>query len=281
MKPRYAAGLALIGAILIAVVGYDIGLRQGAGTVALPPAAETAAEAPAAPAAPTDLTADQQTEVEGIIKNYLIANPEILRDAFAELQRREDAAAKAQQVAAIADNKDRLFSSSRQVVLGNPNGSATLVEFFDYNCGYCKRAHADMKKLLEEDKNLKVVLKEFPVLGPGSVEAAQVGAAVNEIAADRYAEFHDKLIGERGQVNGERALAVAEEMGLDRQKIAGMMNSDEVKATINEVYDIANKLNLTGTPSYVTPKEVIVGAVGYDALKAKIEEARCTDAANC
>jgi protein-disulfide isomerase len=138
-----------------------------------------------------------------------------------------------------------------------------------------------MKKLLEEDKNLKVVLKEFPVLGPGSVEAAQVGAAVNEIAADRYAEFHDKLIGERGQVNGERALAVAEEMGLDRQKIAGMMNSDEVKATINEVYDIANKLNLTGTPSYVTPKEVIVGAVGYDALKAKIEEARCTDAANC
>ncbi|MEO8668928.1 MAG: DsbA family protein, partial [Bauldia sp.] len=128
--------------------------------------------------------------------------------------------------------------------------------------------------------NLRVVLKEFPVLGEGSVAAAQVAVRVNQIAPERYAEFHDKLISERGQVNGERALAVAEEMGLDRKAIAAAVDSAEVKATITEVYDLAGKLSLTGTPSYVTAKEVVVGAVGYDSLKQKIEEARCV-AANC
>ena len=91
----------------------------------------------------------------------------------------------------------------------------TLVEFFDYNCAYCKRAHADMMKLLDGRQNLRIVLKEFPVLGEGSVAAAQVGDAVNIVAPDRYAEFHGKLITEHGQANAERALAVAEEMGLD------------------------------------------------------------------
>jgi protein-disulfide isomerase len=118
------------------------------------------------------------------------------------------------------------------------------------------------------------------VLGEGSVAAAQVAVRVNQLAPERYAEFHDKLISERGQVNGERALAVAEEMGLDRQKIAREVDSESVKATITEVYDLAGKLSLTGTPSYVTAKEVVVGAVGYETLKQKIEDARCLTA-NC
>jgi protein-disulfide isomerase len=131
-----------------------------------------------------------------------------------------------------------------------------------------------MKKLLASNPDLKVVLKEFPVLGDGSVEAARVGIAVQMTAPDKYAAFHDELLGEPGQVNGERALAVAEDLGLDIEAIKARIDSDEVKATISEVYDLAGKLNLTGTPSYVTHKEVVVGAVGYDALKAKLEEAR-------
>jgi protein-disulfide isomerase len=122
---------------------------------------------------------------------------------------------------------------------------------------------------------LRVVLKEFPVLGDGSVEAAQVAVAVNLVAPDKYFDYHDAMLAERGQVNGERAKAVAEDVGIDPGKLAEAMKSDEVKATINEVYDLAAKLALTGTPSYVTAKEVIVGAVGTDALKQKIEEARC------
>jgi len=236
-----------------------------------------AAEATPAPVSSSadGLTPAQRADVEGVIKDYLMAHPEVIKDAMDELQRRQDAAAAAQQVSAISDNSSALFSSKRQVVLGNPKGDVTLVEFFDYNCGYCKRAHADLKELLANDKNLRVVLKEFPVLGDGSVEAANVAVAVNMVAPDKYWAFHDAMLTERGQANGEKAIAVAEEVGIDKAALMKAMQSPEVKATIAESYDLANKLALTGTPSYVTAKEVVVGAVGYDALKEKIGVARC------
>jgi protein-disulfide isomerase len=272
MNFRLAAICGAAAAFLAGSVFLDAGWRS-----VTPAFAE---EAASSPIAVSDFTGKQRSEIEEIIKEYLIANPEVIRDALTELQRRQQEAEVAAQVKAIDDSKELLFSSANQVVLGNPDGDVTLVEFFDYNCGYCKRAHADMKKLIEEDKNLRIVLKEFPVLGEGSVAAAQVAVRVNQIAPDRYFEFHDKLMSERGQINGERALAVAEEMGLDRKAIAAEVDSAAVKSVITEVYDLAGKLSLTGTPSYVTAKEVVVGAVGYDALKQKIEEARCVNA-NC
>jgi protein-disulfide isomerase len=306
MNPRIAGLIAVAGAVALGAAGYLMGTQSGGPSQAETTAAieayleahpeilaseETTAPAPAAPApvtpapaapiASTPLTETQVAAVREIIRDHLIANPEIVRDAIDELQRKTEEAEAAAQVATISNDKERLFSSPRQVVLGNPQGDVTLVEFFDYNCGYCKRAHADMKRLIEEDKNLRFVLKEFPVLGDGSVEAAHVGAAVNLIASDKYFAFHDALIAERGQVNGARALAVAEELGLDVAKLREAMGSDEVKNTIAEVYDLANKLSLTGTPSYVTPREVVVGAVGYDALKASIEEVRACATTGC
>ena len=216
---------------------------------------------------------DQRKELEGIIRNYLIANPEVITDAINELQRRRDAAAQVAQAKAIADSADLIFASKHQVVLGNPDGKVTLVEFFDYNCTYCRRAEADMKKLIANDPELRVVLKQFPVLGPGSVEAAKVAVAVHMIAPDKYADFHDALLGEPGQVErrqgaGRRRRASA--------SIAPMLQGQArfgrgASQTIAESYDLAGKLNLTGTPSYVTRKEVIVGAVGYDALKTKLD----------
>jgi len=271
MKPRLIVSVALAGALLAA--GW---LGRGG----IPALAEDAAPASDSPVAITQFDGKQQLEIETIIKDYLMKHPEVIRDAMDELQRRQEAEAAAAQASAISDNKDQLFSSKRQVVLGNPAGDVTLVEFFDYNCTYCKRAHADMLKLIESDKNLKVVLKEFPVLGEGSVEAAQVGAAVNIVAPERYGEFHDKLINERGQVNGARALAVVAEIGLDKDAIKKAMNSPEARASLQESFDLGNRLALSGTPSYVTPKEVIVGAVGFETLKQKLDEARCA-AANC
>jgi protein-disulfide isomerase len=248
-------------------------LVTGTTAAGLPAAA---AEATPAPMSAADGLSDaQRVQVEGIIREYLVAHPEVIKDAMEELQRRQDAAEAEQQVSAISDNSATLFSSKRQVVLGNPKGDVTLVEFFDYNCTYCKRAHADLKELLANDKNLRVVLKEFPVLGEGSVEAANVAGAVNLVAPDKYWQFHDTLLMERGQANGDKALAVAEDIGIDKAKLMKAMQSPEVKATIAESYDLANKLSLTGTPSYVTAKEVVVGAVGYDALKEKIGMARC------
>jgi protein-disulfide isomerase len=283
MKSRLIAALAVLAAVVVGGLGYLVGGGRG-----LAPAEVAATEEPnATPIGPevirmAEFSDDQRAEMEGIIRNYLIANPEIIRDAINELQRKEDQAEKVAQSKTIEDSRDLIFSSNRQVVLGNPKGSVTLVEFFDYNCTYCRRAQADMKKLLASNPDLKVVLKEFPVLGDGSVEAARVGIAVQMTAPDKYAAFHDELLGEPGQVNGERALAVAEDLGLDIDAIKAKIDSDEVKATISEVYELAGKLNLTGTPSYVTHKEVVVGAVGYDALKAKLEEARTAcGAATC
>lgn len=238
------------------------------------------AQAPSAPGSGLDET--QVAAVETIIQKHLISNPEIIRDAINELQRKEFEADLAAQKTAISDDADLIFASSRQAVLGNPEGEVTLVEFFDYNCGYCKRAHADMKRLLEDDPKLRVVLKEFPVLGDGSVEAAHVSAAVNIAHPEKFSDFHDALLLGPGRINGDRALAVAEEMGLEMDKIRELVPSEEVKATIDEVYALAEKLSLTGTPSYVTAKEVVIGAVGYDALKSKIDEARaCEASASC
>ena len=292
MNPRIAVVIAVVAALALGAAGYLFGARLGGPGEAETMAAigkyleahpEIVADEPAAPATTAEqpLGESQIVAIRQLIRDHLIANPEIVRDAIDELQRKEQEAELAVQTATITADKDRLFTSPRQVVLGNPKGDVTLVEFFDYNCGYCKRAQADMKRLIEEDKNLRFVLKEFPVLGDGSLEAANVGVAVSLIAPEKYFEFHDALLSERGQVNGERALAVAGELGLDVGKLREKMASPDVKATIAEVYDLANKLSLTGTPSYVTAREVVVGAVGYDALKAKIEDARACATTPC
>ena len=290
MKSGISAAFTLAAAIVFGTAGYLYGSKSGApdeaaiGAVVgtyLETHPELLANDEAPEAADADLNGTQLAAVEGLIRSHLIANPEIVSDAIAELQRKEIEAEQAVQISNITADKERIFSSPRQFVLGNPDGNVTLVEFFDYNCGYCKRAHADMVKLIEEDENLRVVLKEFPVLGEGSVEAAKVSIAVNMTAPEKFSEFHDTLLLDRGRIDGNRAIAVAEDLGIDIAKIRETMGSDEVGATIEESYQLAEKLSLTGTPSYVTAKEVVVGAVGYDILKAKIEDARDCEAATC
>jgi protein-disulfide isomerase len=285
MKRPTAVILAVVVAGLIAAAAYTVGLRSHApgdqppGEVTAMSDTTPSAEGPASPipAGATGMAAlsdDQRAEVEGIIRNYLMANPEIVRDAINELQRRADEAAQVAQSKAIDDNAKLIFASANDGVLGNPKGDVTLVEFFDYNCAYCRRAQADMQKLIEKDPSLRVVLKEFPVLGDGSVQAAKVSVAVEMTAPDKYAAFHNALLAEPGQVDGERALAVAKEVGLDPDVLKAKLDDKAIQDRINVSYDLAGKLNLTGTPSYVTKKEVIVGAVGYDALKQKIDDAR-------
>jgi len=194
-----------------------------------------------------------------------------------ELDKRQTVAQAEKHKAAIKQYSDALFSSPRQVVLGNPNGNVTFVEFFDYNCGYCKRAMDDMLTLLKDDPKLKVVLKEFPVLGPGSVEAAQVAVAVHmqDKTGKKYLEFHQKLLGGRGEANKARALAVAKDIGLDMARLDKDLASPEVKAALQESFKLAEALGLNGTPSYVIGDNVVVGAVGLEALKEKVNTSRC------
>ncbi|HVI11850.1 MAG TPA: DsbA family protein [Pseudolabrys sp.] len=224
-----------------------------------------------------ELTAGQKSEVERILRDYLIAHPEVIQDAMAELDKRQSAAEAEKHKATINQNAATIFSSPRQVVLGNPDGNVTFVEFFDYNCGYCKRAMDDMLTLLKDDPKLKIVLKEFPVLGPGSVEAAQVAVAVRmqDKTGKKYLEFHQKLLGGRGQADKARALAVAKDVGLDMARLEKDLASAEVKATLQESFKLAESLGLNGTPSYVIGDNVVVGAVGLESLKEKVNTSRC------
>jgi protein-disulfide isomerase len=222
-------------------------------------------------------TADQRGEIERIVREYLLSHPELLQDVMAELEKRQAAAEAEKHRAAIAENSAAIFNSPHQVTLGNPQGDVSVVEFFDYNCGYCKRAMADMLELLKDAK-LKFVLKEFPVLGDGSVQAAQVAVAVrmqDKTAGRKYLEFHQKLLGGRGAADKARALAIAKEIGIDMARLEKDMASDEVKATLEENFKLSEALGLNGTPSYVVAGDVVVGAVGLKTLQEKVNSGRC------
>jgi protein-disulfide isomerase len=219
----------------------------------------------------------QRSEIEKIIREYLIQHPDVLQDAMNELEKKQAAEEAEKHQAAVKENSEEIFNSSRQVTLGNAQGDVSFVEFFDYNCAYCKRAMADMLDLMKTDPKLKVVLKEFPVLGPGSVEAARVAVAVRmqDKGGKKYLEFHQKLLGGRGQADKARALAVAKEVGMDMARLERDMASDEVKVTLADNLKLAEKLGLNGTPSYVIGPNVVVGAVGLDKLKENVNTARC------
>jgi len=219
----------------------------------------------------------QRGDIETIVRNYLVAHPEVLEESMAELNKRQAAAEAEKHEASVAGNADAIFNSPRGVVLGNKDGDVTFVEFFDYNCGYCKRAMADMLDLMKTDPKLKVVLKEFPVLSEGSVEAAKVAVAVRmqDPTGKKYLDFHQKLLGGRGAADKARAMAAAKDAGLDTARIEKDLTSPEVKATIEENFKLAEAMGMNGTPSYVIGKQVVVGAIGLDGLKEKIGLARC------
>jgi protein-disulfide isomerase len=217
----------------------------------------------------------QRGDIETIVHNYLLAHPEVLEEAMSELNKRQAAAEEKKHEASISENADAIFNSPRSVVLGNKDGDVTFVEFFDYNCGYCKRAMADMLDLLKTDPKLKVVLKEFPVLSEGSVEAAKVAVAARMQDPKKYLDFHTKLLGGRGPADKARAMAAAKDAGYDTARIEKDLASPEVKATIEENFKLAEEMGMNGTPSYVIGKQVVVGAVGLDGLKEKIGIARC------
>ncbi len=228
------------------------------------------------------IPAGQKSEIESIVKDYLLNNPEILRDALTELDRREKLAAEAARRKAVTDLAPQIFNSNNQVVVGNPKGKVTLVEFFDYNCTYCKRTVDDIQALMKADPDLRVVLKEFPVLGPGSVEAAQVATALrNQLSGDKYWAFHRRFLTSRGPANKAAALAAAKETGIDMDRLNKDIDRPDVRASIEESMKIADSLSLTGTPSFVIGDEVIVGAVGLDELKARIGNVRKCGHATC
>jgi protein-disulfide isomerase len=231
------------------------------------------------------LSEADRAEVRDTIRAYLLENPEIVKEAIEALEKKQAEAAELAASQAVASRKDKIFDSTHQAVIGKPAGDVTVVEFFDYNCGYCSKALDDVNALIKSDPSVRVVIKEFPILSKGSMEAAQVSVAVRMQAPERYGEFHNKLFAAREETGkpADRALAmvVAKELGLDMARIDKDVQSPEVRATLEESYELAQALAVNGTPAFVVGEEVLHGAVGLDQIKARVQAVRTCGKATC
>jgi protein-disulfide isomerase len=231
------------------------------------------------PAAALD---DQQKKEFGeFIKQYLIENPEIMLDVQDALQKKQQMAAQVKANMAIEDNSANIFESKDDVTLGNPKGDVTVVEFFDYNCGYCRHALPDMQAMLKKDKNVRFVLKEFPILGPDSVAAHKVADAFRKLAPEKYGDFHVALLGSDGRASEDSAIAVASSLGVSEDKIRAEMKKDPNDDLVQATYQLASSLGISGTPSYVIGDELVPGAVGADDLEAKVKNMRACGKTAC
>lgn len=227
------------------------------------------------------LDAKEKEELGAFVKEYLLANPEILLEVQEALAAKQRAKQQEAAAAAIAGNEKAIFNSAHDITLGNPKGDVTIVEFFDYNCGYCKRALSDMDQILEKDKNIRFVLKEFPILGPDSLAAHKVSAAFRAIAPEKYGDFHRALLSGEERATEETAIAVAAKLGVSEEQLREKMEDDPQDTAVREAYMLANDLGITGTPSYVIGNEAVFGAVGAGELTTKIANMRQCGKATC
>lgn len=228
------------------------------------------------------LTAEQRKAIVGLIRETLLQNPEIIQEAMIELERRNAVAQADAQRSAVLAEKAKLVDPATSAIVGNPQGDVTIVEFMDYNCGFCKRAVEDVRALVKEDPKLKVVIKDFPILGPDSVEASRVAvAAMTQLQGQKYFDFHNKLMATKGRINGAKALEVAKEAGADVERLKKDMESAQTKGVIEDTVALGDRLGLTGTPAFILGDEVVFGAVGAPALKQKIEAVRKCGKTSC
>jgi protein-disulfide isomerase len=210
--------------------------------------------------------------IEKIVREYLIQNPEVLVEAMTELRRRQENAAMEDAKKAMVANKAEIFADAASPVGGNPKGDVTLVEFFDYHCGYCKQVHEPINALLREDKNLRIVYKELPILVPESrVAAAGALAAAKQ---NKYVELHNALMEAAGKLSKDRVLALAKEHKLDVARLEKDMDSPEIQGAIDRNLKLAATLGVDGTPAFVVGEHIAPGALSIEQLRELVAEAR-------
>jgi len=224
------------------------------------------------PAQAAEFTPEQKKEMGDFIRQYLLENPEVVRDAMQELERKQQVAEDSARTDSLKAMSSEIFHNKDDLVGGNPKGKVTMVEFFDYNCGYCKRAFPDVMKMIDGDKDLKLVMKEFPILGPGSTYATR--AALASRKQGKYWEYHLAMMAHDGRVDEQVADQIAEATGLDMKKLKADMETDEVSQVITRNMQLADSLKIQGTPAFIIDEAVIPGAVGFDALQAAVKQVR-------
>ncbi|WP_294927561.1 DsbA family protein [uncultured Paracoccus sp.] len=233
--------------------------------------------ATAIPAAAFDPAAmdDAQKEAFGdAVREYLMTNPEVLVEAINALESRRAEQEFHNDRLLVQNNQAEIFEDGHSWVGGNPEGDITLVEFVDYRCGYCRRVSPEVEKLVQEDGNIRFILKEFPILGQESDLAARFAVATQQIAgADAYKNAHDALIEMRGAVTTESLTALAGDLGLDAQAVINRMNTEEVSEVIRKNRQLAERMAIMGTPTFIIGTEMLRG-VPQAGLAAAVEQAR-------
>lgn len=231
------------------------------------------------PALAFDITSMTQPESEAFgeaVRGYLMENPEVLMEVIAELEAQQANAQAAGDSALVLANAADIYEDGYSWVGGNPEGSLTLVEFADYRCGYCRKAHAEVMELVKTDGDIRYIVKEFPILGPDSVLASQFAVSALQVAGpEAYQQIHDGLYTEfRGAVTAERLAAFATDLGLDGEAIAAGMDSPEVAKVLNQNQLLAQRLQIQGTPTFVMGDQLLRGYVPLEGMRAMVAEVR-------
>ncbi|WP_299614345.1 DsbA family protein [uncultured Tateyamaria sp.] len=209
------------------------------------------------------------------VRSYLMDNPQVIMDAVQVLEQRQAQAQAQADLSLVSDNADEIFDDGFSFVGGNPDGDITLVEFLDYRCGFCKRAHGEVAKLLESDGNIRLIVKEFPILGEQSVLASRFAVATKQIAGpDAYKGVNDALMEMTGDVSMLTLRRMATTFGLDAEAIEAHMDTEAVTDEIRRTRALAQRLQITGTPTFVLQDELLRGFLPYDEMQALIEEKR-------
>ena len=224
------------------------------------------------PAAAADFTAEQRQAIEGIVRDYLQKNPEALLDALQAAKDKMEGEAHDKASAALAARRHEVFDDPDAPVAGNPRGNASLVEFFDYRCPYCKQVEPSLDALLSQDRQLRLVYKEFPVLGPESVSAARAALAARK--QDKYDAMHHALMALKGQIDEAALFKVAGSVGLDVERLKRDMAAPDIDRMLKANINLAGALDIRGTPGFVVGNEIVPGAVSLDALKQLIAASR-------
>ena len=235
-------------------------------------AAATLAAATPSAAEDSPFSAAEEEAIGRVVRDYILEHPEIILEAVQELERRKQAESRQQRDEAIAANSEQLFSDPASPVVGDPEGDVTVVEFFDYNCGYCRRMTEDIFELVEDDGDIRFVLKELPIFGEGSRFAAKAA-----LAADRqglYGEFHYALMTAGVTIDQASTMAIAAEVGLDLAQLEEDMLDPAIDAQLDANYRLARALGVEGTPATVIGETFLPGARGYDELAALVAKAR-------
>ena len=214
----------------------------------------------------------QRAAIEQIVHDYLLQHPEVLIQSLQDAQEKERQQDAARAKDALAQHRAELVDDPTAPVGGNPKGNVTIVEFFDYRCPYCKQVEPALEALLREDGQIRIVYKEFPILGKPSVLAAQVALAARQ--QGKYAAFHSAMMAAKGQIDDASVWRVAANVGLDIAKAKAAIGSGEAEAIIKRNYALAEALDIRGTPAFVIGGEMVPGAIDIATLKEKIAAAR-------